>query len=138
MSQNRFRGKRKEAPGPTKASGPGMAAVPGKEPNKAEYSMAGGPAWPPTHPGALLREDVLPALSISITDVAAKLGVSRQALHNLLAEKAAVTPEMALRLGKLWGNGPALWLRMQQARDLWQAERDLAEELQKIPTLGAD
>ena len=56
-------------------------------------------------------------------------------MHNILAERASVTPEMALRLGKLCGDDASLWLRMQQARDLWQAGRDLAEELQKIPTL---
>lgn len=102
-----------------------------------EYFVTDGPAWPPTHPGEVLREDVLPALGLSVTDVAAKLRVSRQALHNVLAEKASVSPEMALRLGKLCGNGPGLWLRMQQAWDLWNAERELAEELEKIPTLQA-
>jgi len=101
----------------------------------SEFSVTAGPAWPPTHPGAVLREDVLPALSISVTDAAVKLGVSRQALHNVLAEKTAVTPGMALRIGKLCGNGPGLWLRMQQAHDLWRAERELADELKKIPTL---
>lgn len=101
----------------------------------AEYPVSGGPAWLPTHPGETLREDVLPALGLTVTDAAAKLGVSRQALHNVLAEKASITPEMALRVGKLCGNGPGIWLRMQQARDLWLAERDLAEELAKIPTL---
>ena len=103
----------------------------------SEYPVTSGPAWAPTHPGAVLREDVLPALDVTVTDAAAKLGVSRQALHNILSEKASVTPEMALRLGKLCGNGAGLWLRMQLARDLWQAERDLAEELAKIPTLHA-
>lgn len=63
-------------------------------------------------------------------EAAAKLGVSRQTLHAILAETAAVTPEMAARLGKLCGNGPRLWLSLQQARDL-------AEELRKIPTLHA-
>jgi addiction module HigA family antidote len=101
----------------------------------SEYTVTKGPAWPPTHPGAMLREDVLPALGISVTEAAAKLRISRQALHNILSEKASVTPEMALRLGKFCGNGPGLWLRMQQARDLWQAERDLADELDKVPTL---
>ena len=94
-------------------------------------------AHEPTHPGALLRDDVLPALQISATAAARALGVSRQTLHSILAERAAVTPEMALRLGKLCGNGPGLWLRMQQARDLWRAERDLAEVVAAIPTLRA-
>jgi addiction module HigA family antidote len=101
-----------------------------------EYRAAPRPAWEPTHPGALLRDEVLPALRLSVTAAAEKLGVSRQALHNVLAGKAAVTPEMALRLGKLCGNGPDLWLRMQGARDLWHAERAVAPVLEGIPTLG--
>ncbi len=103
-----------------------------------EYPVTGGPAWPPTHPGALLREDVLPALGLTVTEAAAKLGISRQALHNVLSEKACVTPEMALRIGKLCGDGPGIWLRMQQARDVWEAEHRLADELTKIPTLRGD
>lgn len=102
----------------------------------AEY-RAGPPARQPTHPGAVLREDVLPALGLSVTAAAEKLGISRQMLHGILAEKHAVTPEMAVRIGKLCGNGPTLWLQMQQNHDLWQAERDLAQEVARIPTLRA-
>jgi addiction module HigA family antidote len=68
---------------------------------------------------------------------AEKLGVSRQTLHAILAERSAVTPEMAVRLGKLCGDGPGVWLRMQMAHDLWQAERELAEAVKNIPTLHA-
>jgi addiction module HigA family antidote len=91
----------------------------------------------PTHPGALLREDVLPALDLSVKDAAAQLRVSRQNLHRLLAGEIAVTPEMALRLGKFCGNGPALWLSMQAAHDLWKAEQVLATEIARIPTCKA-
>lgn len=91
----------------------------------------------PTHPGAILREDVLPALSLPVLRAAEALGVSRQALHAILAERAGVTPEMAVRLGKLCGNGPGLWLRMQQAHDLWRAEQAMAETIAAIPTLRA-
>ena len=93
------------------------------------------PALRPSHPGVLLREEILPALRLTVKDAAAKLGVSRQTLHAILSEKSAVTPEMAVRLGKLCGDGPGIWLRMQQAHDLWQAERDLAEAIKKIPTM---
>jgi plasmid maintenance system antidote protein VapI len=55
----------------------------------------------------------------------------------ILAERHALSTETALRIGKLCGNGPAIWLRMQQAYDLWQAERDMADELARIPTLTA-
>jgi antitoxin HigA-1 len=98
------------------------------------YLVKGKSAWQPSHPGELLREDVLPALRLTVKEVAEKLGVSRQTLHAILSEKSAVTPEMAVRLGKFCGNGPDLWLRMQVAHDLWQAERDLAETVKKIPT----
>ncbi len=100
-----------------------------------EYRVQGPPAWQPSHPGALLREDVLPALRLTVTGAAQALGVSRQMLHAILAERSAVTPEMAVRLGKLCGDGPDVWLRMQMAHDLWQARRDLAEVVDKIPTL---
>jgi addiction module HigA family antidote len=103
----------------------------------AEYRVKGPPAWQPTHPGVLLREDVLPALRLTVKAAAEKLGVSRQTLHAILAEKASVTPAMAVRLGKFCGNGPDIWLRMQVAHDLWQAKRDLADEVKRIPTLQA-
>lgn len=103
----------------------------------AEYRARRRSDMMPAHPGAVLRDTVLPALRLSVKDAAEKLGVSRQALHNVLAERSAVTPEMALRIGKLCGNGGGVWLRMQQARDLWQAERDMADVLRNIPTLHA-
>ena len=102
----------------------------------AEYPVTKPPAFA-VHPGAILREDVMPALGLTIKDVAAALGVSRQTLHGILAERHAVTPEMAMRLGKLCGNGPGLWLRMQAAHDLWHAERQFADEIARIPTLAA-
>ena len=91
----------------------------------------------PSHPGALLREDVLPALRVSVTEAARQLGVSRQALHAILAERAGISAEMAVRLGKFCGNGPGLWLRMQQAHDLWKAEQAMAEVVKRIPTMRA-
>lgn len=103
----------------------------------AELQVKGPPAWRPGHPGALLREEVLPALRLTVTEAATRLGVSRQTLHGILSEKSAVTPAMAVRLGKFCGNGPELWLRMQMAHDLWQAERTLADAVKKIETLRA-
>ena len=67
------------------------------------------PHLPPRHPGALLREVILPSLDISVSGAAERLHVTRQTLHRILAETAAVTPEMALRFGKFCGNGPDLW-----------------------------
>lgn len=88
---------------------------------------------PPTHPGAILREDVLPATGRTKTDIARLLGVSRQTLYDILNEKQPVTPEMAVRIGKLLGTSPESWLNMQRARDLWHAER--AIDTGSIPTL---
>ncbi len=90
-------------------------------------------ARPPTHPGAILREDVLPALGLSVSEAARQLGVTRQTLHRIMSEKTSITPAMAARLGRFCGNGPGLWLRMQQAYDLWHAERLLDAALEKIP-----
>ena len=103
----------------------------------AERSIRLHPNRQPTHPGAILREDVLPAIGEPVMTVAKKLGVTRQRLYRILAEKAPVTPEMAVRLGKFCGNGPDLWLRLQQAYDLWQAERALKKEIAKIPRAKA-
>jgi len=89
---------------------------------------------PPTHPGEILREDVLPALAITVLEAAEGLGVSRQTLHRILAEKLAVSPAMALRLGKFCGNGASIWLAMQRSYDLWHAERELSKELSRIKT----
>ena len=91
----------------------------------------------PVHPGALLREDVLPALKKPKSEIASLLGVSRQTLYDILNEKQPVTPAMALRFGKLLGNGPDLWINMQRAYDLRVVEKILAKELATIPTLEA-
>ena len=77
----------------------------------------------PTHPGAILRDDVLPELKLTQAEFADRLGVSRRTVSEILHERRTVTPDMAMRLGKLLGNGPGLWLRMQQALDLWELER---------------
>jgi antitoxin HigA-1 len=95
------------------------------------------PDLAPSHPGALLREVTLPAFNLPVSTAAKQLGISRQTLHRVLAEKAAVTPAMALRLGKFCGNGPHLWLRMQEDHDLWHAERSLREEIARIPIYRA-
>jgi addiction module HigA family antidote len=91
---------------------------------------------PPTHPGVFFAEDVLPALGRrTIGEIAMLLGVSRQTLHRVMAGDTAVSPEMAVRLGKLCGNGPELWLNMQAGYDAWGAARRLGKRLEKIPTL---
>ena len=84
--------------------------------------------------GALLREDVLPGLGMPVSKAAEILGVTRQALHRVLAGTASISPEMALRIGKFCGNGPDVWLRMQAAYDLWHAEQRLGAEITRIKT----
>jgi antitoxin HigA-1 len=79
----------------------------------------------PTHPGALLRDIVLPALERSKSQIAKDLGISRQTLHDILAERQPVTPQMAVRLSVYLGNAASFWLRMQTAHDLWKAEREV-------------
>lgn len=100
----------------------------------SEHRASERPNRPPTHPGEILREDVLPALDMSVSEAARQLGVSRQMLHRILACEASISSEMALRLGRFCGNGPDLWLRLQQAHDLWHAARRLKDELPRIPT----
>lgn len=102
----------------------------------ANTTMAPRPKRPLTHPGEILREDVLPALGLTVTEAALQLRVTRQTLHRILSGRSSVSPEMAVRLGRFCGNGPGFWLRIQQAYDLWHAEQRLAGELDKIPAHG--
>jgi addiction module HigA family antidote len=90
------------------------------------------------HPGELLREDVLPALDRGHAEIARLLRVSRQTLHAVLNERQPVTPLMALRLGKLCGNGPELWLALQSRYDLHRLGRARRAEIAAIPTLAAE
>ncbi|GGG52628.1 transcriptional regulator [Caldovatus sediminis] len=99
-----------------------------------EYAVKAPPRMRPVHPGAVLREDVLPALGVSVAAAARELGISRQTLHAILAERAPVTPEMAVRLGKWCGNGPHLWLALQRDHDLAEAAARLAATVAAIPT----
>ncbi len=91
----------------------------------------------PTHPGAMLREDFMPDYGLTVTTLAETLGVSRQTVNELLRERRALTPAMALRLSRLFGNSPEFWLNAQRAVDLWQAEKELANDLGRIRTIHA-
>ena len=101
----------------------------------SEYNIKRPLKRPPVHPGEILREDVFPELGISVSEAARKLGISRQQLHRVLACTHPITTEMALRIGKFAGNGPGLWLRMQQAYDLWYTEQRMQEELSEIESV---
>lgn len=91
----------------------------------------------PIHPGAFLRDDVLPAMNTSKVEVAKALGISRAQLYAILSERAPVTAPMALRLGRFFGNGPELWLNMQSNYDLETLRRTMAREIARIPTMKA-
>ena len=91
------------------------------------------PSIDPAHPGEILREDILPALAMSKRAVADALGISRQTLYYLLSEKQPVTAEMAVRFGKLFGNGASFWIDLQSIHDLAVAERTV--DVSGIPTL---
>ena len=93
------------------------------------------PSIPPMHPGELIREDLLPAPGVSKTALARSLGISRQTLYDILNERQPVTAEMAVRFGKLFGNGARFWVNMQRAYDLAIAERNV--DVSRIPTLTA-
>lgn len=90
---------------------------------------------PPMHPGELIREDLLPALGVTKTKFAQALGVSRQTVYDILNERQPVTAEMAVRFGKLFGNGPRFWVDLQRAFDLAIAEQKV--DISNIPTLRA-
>lgn len=90
---------------------------------------------PPVHPGAMLGEVVIPATGRSKAEIARLLGISRQHLYDILRGKKPVSAEVAVRLGKLFGNGAGLWVRMQAAYDTWHAERKV--DVSAIPTLDA-
>ena len=102
----------------------------------AEYAAKRDPHRCPTHPGALLRE-VIAATGRSKAEIAALTGISRQHLYDILKERKPVSPAVAVRLGKLFGDGAGVWVRMQGAYDTWRAERELAREIKKIPRLKA-
>ena len=87
----------------------------------------------PTHPGALLRDEIIPATGRTKAEIAGLLGISRQHLYDILQEKKPVSAAVAVRLGKLFGDGAGIWTRMQAAYDTWHAERD--EDVSAIPTL---
>jgi addiction module HigA family antidote len=100
-----------------------------------EYAAKRNPNRCPSHPGELLRETILPALGLSKVEVADALGISRQHLYDLLGERKPVSPEIAVRLGKAFGDGPEVWLRMQAAHDAWHAAR--AVDVRKVKVLTA-
>lgn len=81
----------------------------------------------PAHPGELVKHDCLDALGLSVTEGAKVLGVTRQALSNLVNKHAGLSPEMAIRLEKAYGSSAQAWLKMQMQYDLWVAQQKASE-----------
>lgn len=98
------------------------------------YEAIRNPNRCPSHPGAVLV-DIIPATGKTKTEIAKLLGISRQHLHDIIAERKPVSPDVAARLGKAFGDGPGIWLRMQAAYDSWHAERDV--DVSNIPNIHA-
>jgi antitoxin HigA-1 len=93
------------------------------------------PSIEPAHPGEILAEIMIPATGRSKAEIARLLGISRQTLYDILNCKQPVTPAVAVRLGKLFGDGAGIWVRMQAAHDTWHAEREI--DVSNIPTIKA-
>ncbi|MBF0329351.1 MAG: HigA family addiction module antidote protein [Nitrospirae bacterium] len=91
----------------------------------------------PTHPGEMLMKDFMPDYGLTAAGLAAKLGVSRQTVNEILREKRSISPSMALRLSRLFGNTPEFWLNSQRAVDLWLAEKENRKTLNNIKPLKA-
>ncbi len=89
----------------------------------------------PTHPGEILREDFIPDYDLTVSGLATALGVSRQTVNELLRERRALSPEMALRLSRLFGNSPEFWLNLQRAVDLWATEEAIKADVRRIKPL---
>lgn len=83
------------------------------------------PSIEPVHPGEMLAEITIPATGKGKAEIARLLGISRQTLYDILNRKQPVTPAIAVRLGKLFGDGPGIWIRMQAIHDTWHAEREI-------------
>ena len=89
----------------------------------------------PIHPGEILREDFMPDYGLSVSGLASALGVSRQSINELVRERRAVSPEMALRLGRLFGNSPEFWLNLQRSIDLFDAQATSGQGMRNIKPL---
>ena len=100
-------------------------------PNKAKRNIR------PMHPGEMLREDFMPDYGLNTTSMAKALGVSRQTINEILRERRAISPTMALRLSHLFGNSPEFWLNVQHSWDLWDSARRYSKELSQIQPLNA-
>ena len=92
----------------------------------------------PTHPGEMLREDFMPDYGLTVAGLARALGLSRQSVNELIRERRALSPQMALRLARLFGNTPEFWLNAQRAVDLGDAARNIKTSMHRIRPLQSE
>lgn len=90
----------------------------------------------PTHPGELIKEDLLPETGISQSHLADLMGVSRRTVSEIIHERRKITPDIAFRLAKVFNSTPEMWLSMQQAVDIWETNRNYGQEYEKIRPVG--
>jgi antitoxin HigA-1 len=90
----------------------------------------------PIHPGEMLREDFMPDYKLTVSRLAQALSVSRQSVNELVRERRSVSPEMALRLSRLFGNSAEFWLNAQRAVDLWDTEQAAGSDIQRVEPLS--
>src|SRR5579884_1102216 len=90
----------------------------------------------PTHPGEILREDIIPAANITQTELAARIGVSRRTISEIIHEKRPITTDIAHRLAKVFNTSPEFWLNLQQAVDIWDALQSNKREYDKIKPIS--
>ena len=90
----------------------------------------------PTHPGKLIKEDLLPETGISQSQLADLMGVSRRTISEIIHERRKITPDIAFRLAKVFNSTPEMWLNMQQAVDIWEINRNYGQEYEKIRPVG--
>ena len=91
----------------------------------------------PTHPGEMLREDFMTDYGLTVASLAKALSTTRQTVNELLRERRSITPAMALKLARLFGNTPEFWLNAQRAVDLWEAQKQYSAEIKQITPLRA-
>ena len=104
-------------------------------PNTTSIPNKGKMKRRPTHPGEMLRDDFLSDYGLTVSRLAEVVGVSRQSINELLRGRRAVSPEMSLRLARLFGNSPEFWLNAQRAVDLWDAARAIKKDVVRIKPL---
>ena len=99
--------------------------------------MNGNNALPPIHPGEIIRENILPEVGLTVTTAAKALGVSRQMLHGILAERRPLSAVMCLKISRLFGSSPEMWMRLQATYDLKRAEQNkkVVQDVSKIVPL---